>query len=315
MSSPTSPAFVPPKVLARLVVPNGARALFTTVLLFTASLGLGALAAKLPTVFAAPVWILAGFFVNGLVQLGHEAWHRNLFRSAFANDLFGHVFGLLFLVPFGSARHAHLAHHRHNRTEKDPDAYNVGTRGPRVMIQFYVVAAFGLVLAPLHFAILYPAVFMRGRALRMHLLEVIASALVVASVLALWLIPYGLFPAFVKIWLVPVAFASPWNGLKSIADHYANQWKGDRFHTSTTVRTNSLWTLAWSGLNHHLDHHLYPRVPGPNLPELHAHLRANLEACDAPVFDGYFRVFWRALVAGPTYVEGGHAFLRRKGAP
>jgi fatty acid desaturase len=307
-----SPSRVPAQVLARLLVPNGARTLLTAAALFAVVLGLAGFATRLPLVLAVPVWIVAGFFVNGLVQLGHEAWHKSLFRSALANDVFGHVFGLLFFVPFRAARHAHLAHHRHNRTERDPDAYNVGAAGARVKIQFYVVVAFGLLLAPLHFGLLYPAVFMRGRALALHVLEVVVSALVVGATFGLWLIPHGHFGTFAKLWLVPLVFASPWNGLKSIADHYANEWRGDRFHTATTVRTNAFWTLVWSGLGHHLDHHLYPRVPGPALPELHSHLRADLLARGAPVFDGYFATFWRALVAGPTYVDDGHAFLTRR---
>ena len=38
---------------------------------------------------------------------------------------------LLSFVPFRAARHAHMLHHRHNRTERDPDAYNVGAPGLR----------------------------------------------------------------------------------------------------------------------------------------------------------------------------------------
>jgi hypothetical protein len=151
-----SNARVPAEVLSRLLVPNGARTLLTTAVLFAIVLGLAAFAARLPLVIAVPVWLVAGFF---------------------ANDVFGHVFGLLFFVPFRAARHAHLAHHRHNRTERDPDAYNVGAVGARVKIQFYVVVAFGLLLAPLHFGLLYPAVFMRGRALALHVVEVVVSAL------------------------------------------------------------------------------------------------------------------------------------------
>lgn len=305
---------VPPSTLRRLLVPNGARSLVTLAVLLGATLGLGALARSLPFPAAFLVLIVAGFFANGLVQLGHEAWHRNLFATAWANDLFGHVFALLSFVPYRSARHAHLLHHRHNRTERDPDAYNVGAPGMRVRFQFYLVVVLGLVLAPLHFGILYPAVFMRGRDLRLHLVEM---AGMVAAWLALlhWLVlPFGLGHALLVGWFLPYAFATPWNGLKSIADHHENRWKGDRFHTATSVRTHPLVTLAWSGLNHHLDHHLYPRVPGPALPTLHALIRGDLARRGAPVFDGYAKVFWKAFLAGPTYVDDGQSFLSNASA-
>jgi fatty acid desaturase len=282
-----------------------------TLLLLAAAVSLGALAARAPSVLlSVPLLLLAGFFANGLVQLGHEAWHGNLFRARLPNALFGHLFSLLSLVPFRSARDAHLRHHRYNRTARDPDAYNVGADGLLVRAQFYVVVTLGLALAPLHFGVLYPAVFMRGRALVGHVVELTVNALVWFALFRYVLVPNGWARPLVELWVLPFLFATPWNGLKSIADHYANRWEGDRFHTATTVRTTALWTFLWSGLNHHLDHHLYPRVPGHHLPRLHEHLRGALARRDAPVFDGYLRVFWRAFVAGPTYVSDGHAFLK-----
>ena len=300
---------VPPEVLREMLVPSAARSLLTLAVLLGATVGLGALARWLPAPAAFFVLILAGFFANGLVQLGHEAWHRNLFAAPWANDLFGHLFALLSFVPFRAARHAHMLHHRHNRTERDPDAYNVGSPGLRVKVQFYVVVVAGLLLAPLHFGVLYPAVFMRGRELRAHLVEMAAIVATWVAFLHWVVLPHAIGHALLVGWFLPYAFATPWNGLKSIADHHRNHWKGDRFHTATTVRTHPLVTLAWSGLNHHLDHHLYPRVPGPALPRLHELLGEELVRREAPVFDGYAKIFWEAFRAGPTYVAEGQTFL------
>jgi fatty acid desaturase len=302
-------ALIAAEDLAPLLVRNGWKTLAMAAFLGGATVGLGLLAASLPAVAAVPTLLVAGFFFNGLIQLGHESWHGSLFESRIANALFGHLLGALAGVPFRAARHAHLAHHRHNRTAKDPDAYNVGAPGHRVKLQFYIVVFAGLPLAPLHFGLLYPAIALRGRALLLHAVELLGIVLFWGLFLHFVVAPAGLQRLFLYGWVLPLLAATPWNGLKSIADHYANTWEGDALHTATTVRTTRLWSFLWSGLNHHLDHHLYPRVPGRNLHRLHAHLAPALLAAQAPVFEGYFVTFYRAFRAGPTYVAAPSPFL------
>ncbi len=297
--------------LRELTRPRAARALGMTALLLAAWLGFGLLAARIDPWWArVPIWIVAGFLINGLVQLGHDAWHHNLFARAWQNEVYGHLFSLLFGVSFSAARHAHLRHHWYNRTERDPDAYNVGAAGPLVRAQYYVVIFLGLVLAPLHFNVAYPAAFYPRRALPRHVAELLGCALAYVLLFRFVLAPRGLVSLALQVWLVPLLFATPWNGLKSVADHFANTWKGDRFHTATTVRTTALWSVLWNGLNYHLDHHLFPRVPGYNLARVHARIRAVLVEREAPLFDGYLRVFWAAFRAGPVYVDDGHRFLK-----
>lgn len=297
--------------LRELTRPRPLYALAMTGLLLSIWLGLGLLAAHLGPLWAKGlVLLVAGFFVNGLVQLGHDAWHHNLFARPWQNELYGHLFSLLFGVSFSAARHAHLRHHWYNRTERDPDAYNAGKRGPLVFLQFYLVVFAGLPLSPLHFNLLYPLAFYERKQLPRHLLELCAQALAYYALLALVLAPAGLLPLALEVWLLPLLFATPYNGFKSIADHHANTWKGDRFHTATTVRTTGFCSFIWNGLNYHLDHHLFPRVPGYHLSRIHDKIRPALEEKGAPLFDGYLRTFWQAFKAGPTYVEG-HAFLSR----
>jgi fatty acid desaturase len=253
-------------------------------------------------------WLVAGFFVNGLVQLAHETWHHNLFRSRRANIVAGHMLGWMVGISYEPMRHDHLMHHKYNRTARDPDAYNAGRPTAATTIRFYAVALIGLPLAIPFFNILYPLTHMDPARRARHWRHLALYALAHAAVwIALW--QAGWLGAALDLWVIPVLCASPFNGLKSIANHHANQWEGDRWHTATTVRSNRVVTYLWSGLNYHLDHHLYPRVPGYKLPILHAAHRAELEAHGAPVFDSYLKVFYDALRAGPTYTEEDH-FLR-----
>jgi fatty acid desaturase len=292
-----------------LVEPRLGPTLLRVGLLFGLWLGLAAGAHVAEPWWAkALLWAASGFFVNGIVQLGHETWHHNLFRGPRANVAFGHFLGWLVGISYEPMRHDHLMHHKFNRTARDPDAYNAGKPSVGTWLRFYAVAFVGLPLAVPFFNILYPLVHMDARRRRRHWWHLGAY---VALHAALWagVVALDLWPWARDLWLVPLLCASPYNGLKSIADHHANVWEGDRYHTATTVRSNAFVTYFWSGLNHHLDHHLFPRVPGPHLPRLHALLRPRLEAEGAPVFDSYAKVFWDALRAGPTYTEQDH-FLR-----
>ncbi|MDY7224926.1 fatty acid desaturase family protein [Hyalangium rubrum] len=249
-----------------------------------------------------PLWLLAGGAVMGLIQLDHDAWHENLFPKSWQNRLFGNLLSLLVGIAYEPMRHDHLAHHRWNRTEKDPDAYNAGRRSLGLSALYYATVLFGIPLSLVYFNVLYPVQHFDRARLRRHVCVLLGYAVFYTGLF--WLLAdHGLVRVAVECWLVPVLFASPLNGLKSISDHHANVWRGGRFHTATTVRSTRLVTFLWNGLNHHLDHHLFPRVPGYNLARLHARLRPVLLAQGAPVFDSYLQVMWSALRAGPSLVD------------
>jgi len=248
------------------------------------------------------LWMAMGFAINGLVQLAHETWHGNLLPRRWQNTAAGTLLGLAVGIAHGPMRHDHLAHHKYNRTERDPDAYNVGRPSFWPTLLHYTIAIFGLPLSLIYFNILYPIQYYERPALRRHALVLLGY---VAFHVALWswLSHSGLVSTALVVWVIPVLFTSPFNGLKSLADHYANDWRGVRYRTATTVRTNRLVEYAWNGLNYHLDHHLFPRVPGYNLPALHRYLRPALLARNAPLFDGYLKVMFAALAAGPMVVD------------
>jgi fatty acid desaturase len=249
-----------------------------------------------------PLWMLAGGAVMGLIQLDHDAWHENLFPRPWQNRLFGNALSLLVGIAYEPMRHDHLAHHRWNRTEKDPDAYNAGRRSFGLSALYYATVFLGIPLSLIYFNVLYPLQHFERARLRRHAAVLLGYGAFYAA-LFWFLSAHGLLRTAVECWLLPVLFASPLNGLKSIADHYDNAWRGDRFHTATTVRSTRLVTFLWNGLNHHLDHHLFPRVPGYNLARLHARIRPALLAQGACVFDSYLQVMWRALRAGPSVVD------------
>lgn len=249
-----------------------------------------------------PLWILMGFFINGLVQMSHETWHGNYLPKRWQNTVAGHLLSLLVGIAFEPLRHDHLAHHKFNRTEKDPDAYNAGQRSLGLSLLFYAVVVFGLPLSLIYFNVLYPIQHFTRREMARHILVLSLYASLYTALYVLLDTTNHLNTAL-QVWIVPILFTSPFNGLKSIADHHNNLWKGNRFQTATTTRSNFLVTFVWNGLNYHLDHHLFPRIPGYNLPALHQKIRDHLQAQNAPLYDGYPGVMLAALRAGPQIVE------------
>lgn len=288
--------------LEALLVQRPAYVAVKVALLVGAWAGLGWAVLAAPAWAWLPLWLAMGFVINGLVQLAHETWHGNLLPRRWQNTLAGTLLGLVVGIAHGPLRHDHLAHHRYNRTERDPDAYNVGRRSFWPSVLHYAIVILGLPLSVIYFNVLYPVQHYERRALVRH--GVVLLGYIAAHAMVWWLLVQAeLVHAALWVWIVPLAFASPFNGLKSLADHHANDWRGTRYRTATTVRTHPLVTYAWNGLNHHLDHHLFPRVPGYNLPALHARIRPALVARGAPLFDGYARVMVAAVLAGPLVVD------------
>ncbi len=248
------------------------------------------------------LWALLGFVINGLVQLSHETWHNNLFPRPWQNILLGNILSLVVGIAYEPLKHDHLMHHKFNRTDKDPDAFNAGRRSWLLLLRFYSIVFLGLILSLLYFNIFYPIQHFSRRKLIRHLFVLLTYA---CFYILLWscLSSYNLTSAAWQVWLIPVLFTSPYNGLKSISDHHANDWEGNRYRTATTVQSNRFVTYFWNGLNYHLDHHLFPRVPGYNLPALHEHLSPHLKERKAPVFKSYLKVMLAALYAGPTIVD------------
>lgn len=248
------------------------------------------------------LWGVLGYFITGVIQIVHECWHNNVFNSPRLNRLTGQILSLLFFTLYEPPRHGHLLHHRFNRTDRDPDAYNAGIKSWDLSLLYYGVFFLGVPLGIIHFNILYPLQFYQRKQLPKHFLQL---ALLVSCYIIVWtlLIKANLLQQAVQIWLIPLLFASPWNGLKSVADHFNNAWEGNPFQTATTVRSNALTTYFWNGLNYHLEHHLFPTIPGYHLAKLHPHLSKTFKENNSIIFKSYSEVWLKAMKRGPEIVQ------------
>jgi fatty acid desaturase len=230
--------------------------------------------------FLAVVFTQVGF-------LGHDAGHRQIFRTRNANDFLGIlVANLLIGLSFGWWVNKHNRHHAHpNYVDKDPDISSRGVLFSKEFAQSRKTALTRLMGAYQAFLFL-PALLLEG--LHLHL----------ASIKALrgrpprtrsWEI--GLMVIHLAWYLTAVfAVLTPWQGLAFIAVHqglfglylglaFAPNHKGmPQFRpdddvdylrrqvlTARNVRGSLLVDNAMGGLNYQIEHHLFPSMPRANL--------------------------------------------------
>ena len=221
-----------------------------------------------------------------LTFIGHDAGHRQIFRSRRANDLAGLVHGnLLAGISFGWWVPKHNAHHSNpNDEELDPDigiavlaftaAQASGKRGlARVIARSQAFLFFPLLLleaAHLHVASLKSIVRGRGPGNLAEALLLLVHAAVYVTVLLLVLTPaqavafalvqQGLFGLYLGC-----SFAPNHKGMPTLTEADELDFMRRQVLTSRNVRGSRFVDVLLGGLNYQIEHHLFPNMPRPNL--------------------------------------------------
>src|SRR5215204_3759537 len=221
-----------------------------------------------------------------LTFVGHDAGHRQIFRSRRANDLAGLFHGnLLVGISFGWWVPKHNAHHSNpNDEELDPDigiaalaftaAQARGKRGlARVIARSQAFLFFPLLLLEaghLHVASLRSVLGGRGRAnLVEGLLLLVHAALYVTALLVVLtplqavvfaLVQQGLFGLYLGC-----SFAPNHKGMPTLTEADQLDFLRRQVLTSRNVRGSRVVDLLLGGLNYQIEHHLFPTMPRPNL--------------------------------------------------
>ncbi|GAB4102391.1 acyl-CoA desaturase [Micromonospora taraxaci] len=235
------------------------------------------------TVTAAGVAVL----LAQLAFLGHDAGHRQIFRSRRANDVVGLVCANLVTgISFGWWVDKHNRHHAHPNTEgRDPDlmvaplSFTAGQaaaqRGLRALfVRHQAALFFPLLLAEglhLHGASVR-AVVRRG-GLRRRRTEAALLVVHFAGYLgAVFLVLSG--PQAIVFILVNQAvfglylgssFAPNHKGMPILTEADNLDYLRRQVLTSRNVRGGPLIDALLGGLNYQIEHHLFPSMPRPNL--------------------------------------------------
>ena len=246
--------------------------------------------------------VVAGYLAVVFTQLafvGHDAGHRQLFRSRPANDLVGLVHAnLLVGISFGWWVAKHNAHHTNpNHQDLDPDisitalAFTAeqaaAKRGlVRLLARYQAWLFFPLLVleaAHLHLAgakaILRGgwgrAELVEGLLLVAHVVGYLAALVVVVSPLravGFLVVHQGLLGLYLGC-----AFAPNHKGMPILTNDDQLDFLRRQVLTSRNVAGSRLVDWLLGGLNYQIEHHLFPTMPRPNLRRAQPLIRAFCE--------------------------------------
>jgi fatty acid desaturase len=273
----------PPSLPARFVKPTGpwVCALFighALVLCF----GPGLLAMKLLQHSGwgrLPAWplvgllaLLSGFGLNLLAGLGHEGFHFTLARSRRLSARLGIVFSAASLGFLAVGFHlADALHHRHTNRALDPDLQRLRHWRHPLLRLLCVQAAQHRHSRVLVRRLLVDGALPAGLTPVFPLFELQGLALLNIGAQIGWLLAYALLSMAdplcgLCLVLLPHIGAALVGAAVAFAQHGDTgeaPWDNARSHPGW------LASLLMGGTNHHLEHHLYPRVPCWRLGRVH----------------------------------------------
>ncbi len=245
--------------------------------------------------------------------LGHDAGHRQIFRTRRANTLAGLAHGNLAVgLAFGWWVDKHHRHHAHpNQEGLDPDisgesivfteAQARGRRGAgRFVARHQAALLFPMLLleaVALHVvsvqAVARAGYRDRGREavlLGLHAAAYLTAVILVLSPLqavAFVVVQQGLFGLYLGL-----AFAPNHKGMPILSADDGSDFLRRQVLTSRNVRGSRAVDFLLGGLNYQIEHHLFPSMPRPSLrraqPLVRAHcLEHGLPYTETSLLDSY----------------------------
>ncbi|MGX7828530.1 fatty acid desaturase family protein [Actinokineospora sp. 24-640] len=220
-----------------------------------------------------------------LAFIGHDAGHRQIFRSRRANDLVGHLHGAITGISFQWWVGKHTKHHANpNHEDHDPDiaipalAFSREQAGAKRGLFRWISKH----QAPLFFPLLLTeAVILRISGLRAVWKREVKHPVVEAALLTIPLAAYlaALFlvltPAQAVLFIVVhqgllgvylgCSFAPNHKGMPIISGDQRLDHLRKQVLTSRDIIGGRWVDGLLGGLNYQIEHHLFPHMPRPNL--------------------------------------------------
>jgi fatty acid desaturase len=230
-----------------------------------------------------------GVVLTQLAFLAHEAAHRQVFASGPVNDRVGRLLANAAVgISYSWWMNKHTRHHANpNHVGKDPDVANdtiVFTeegarehRGLMALLTRYQGWLFFplLTLEGLNLHVTSIRSQLHGtpadRSARTRELVTIGLRLAVYVGVVLWFLPLGLAAAFLAVQLavfgvyMGASFAPNHKGMAMIPEGSKLDFLSKQVLTSRNIRGGAAMNMFMGGLNHQIEHHLFPSMPRPHL--------------------------------------------------
>ena len=278
----------------------------------------------LNAVFLANIFAHFGF-------IGHDSGHRQMFHSAFRNDLVMLLAGLVTGMTPSWWQDKHNAHHRNpNQLDLDGDievsvfAFTeeqaMETRGfLRFLVKYQAFLFYPiLLLTSLSLVGGGLAFLARRQRVKYPLGEV---TLIIAGIGIYLGILFAFLPAWQAVLFIIVhrglaglhmgaVFAPNHKGMPVLEPGAKVDFMRQQILTSRDVIRNPVIDYAYGGLNYQIEHHLFPNMPRNRLKDARPVVKAFCRDRGIPYHE---TGFWRSHQEILGYMHGASAPLRRKG--
>jgi fatty acid desaturase len=241
-------------------------------------------------------YVFIGTIIHGIGNFMHEGIHGNLFRKRVFDRWFGFLAGVPVLFPITAYGVNHLRHHKYACTERDPDEMkNLTKRKGLLTAFFYVWFLIGSVIYSVYVPLQVHKTGSRKERISM-VFERVIILLFVAGLLsaAYW---FAFWDVVVHSWFIPLVVTNFLGNTRGWAEHQLTT-ADHPIKQTRTVRSNRVFSFFNIHLNYHLEHHLFPRVPWYNLPQLHRLLLPEYEKVGVSIYNSYFLFIYDALRVG-----------------
>ncbi|MDA1193444.1 MAG: fatty acid desaturase [Candidatus Poribacteria bacterium] len=243
-------------------------------------------------------YVVIGISIHAMGVLMHDCIHGSMFRRPRLDRWIGLLLGAPALLSVSAYRAIHMPHHRHNRTERDPDEFTNLTTNRRALavLFFYVLLFIGL----LPYALLHVPISGYAHGSVKEKRAILIDYTLLAGIYGAVFVGLALTDhvgIILHCWAIPLVWTMFAGNVRSWAEHMLTA-PGHPLTESRTVTSNRVYSFLCCNINYHLEHHLFPAVPWYHLPKLHAVLQGEYRKAGSFIYRSYLRFLWDAMRVG-----------------
>ncbi|UIP60050.1 hypothetical protein DSM26151_29650 [Agromyces marinus] len=244
-----------------------------------------------------------GIILTQFAFIAHEASHRAVFASGPANDRVGRLLANIVGISYAWWMTKHTRHHANpNRLGKDPDiefdtiSFVEADAARQRGVMAFITRRQGWLFFPLltlegvNLHVRSVGSLFERRPIRGRWIELGSIALRFAIVLTavFWVLPLGMAFAFLGVQLavfgvyMGASFAPNHKGMPIVPADAKLDFLSKQVLTSRNI-TGGWWATAlYGGLNHQVEHHLFPSMPRPHLARAREIVREHCRTAGVP---------------------------------